>query len=318
MDITEIDKKLQNSFAINKINVEKIAYDNKLKAQNNPIFVKLNSLEKDIIFEIGKESSKENFDLEKIKNLEKELTLVKQNKEKILKKLNLTESDLNPKYKCEICKDTGFVHSVMCSCYKKQRNLEIVKQCGIDEKEFVSFDDFNEKLFIDENHIEHFNKLKSLLKKWCDSYPNIKKTNIILSGPTGVGKSFLTKCMAKSLLEKELSVIFLSAFELNNIFLKYHTSFDNKKDQLLLPLIDTDVIFIDDLGSEPVLKNVTINYLYLLLSERERFKRPTIISTNLSPDLIATRYDERIFSRLSNKQISININLQGEDLRTKK
>ncbi|MBQ8425620.1 MAG: ATP-binding protein [Clostridia bacterium] len=316
MDLIEIDKKLQNEFAINKISVEKLAFNNILKAKSIPSYSKLDSLEKDIIYQIGLENSKEEKNNKLIKTLESQLAVVKENKEKVLKTIDLTPSDLVPKYSCTKCNDTGFYTHVMCECYKKRRNSAIIKECGFDEKELHSFNDINEKLFKNSTHLSDFNKLKQLLEKWCNAYPNVTKTNIVLGGATGIGKTFIMKCMAKTLIDKNLSICFLSAFEMNNLFLKYHTTFDKKKEQVLVPLLESDILFIDDLGSEPILNNVTSNYLYTTISERERFKRPTIISTNLSIDKIASRYDERIYSRLSNKQISITLNLAGDDLRT--
>lgn len=318
MDLIEIDKKLQNEFALNKISVEKTAFNNKIKAEGIPNFSKLEKLEKEIIFEIGKEYSKTKRNDNLIKELESSLKIARENIEILLKKINLTSSDLVPNYHCKKCNDTGFLGSVMCDCYKKRRNIEIIKQCGFDEKELHSFSEIDEKLFKNSLHLSDFNKLKNILEKWCNSYPNINKTNITLSGSTGIGKTFIMKCMAKSLIDKNLSVCFLSAFEMNNLFLRYHTTFNSKKDQALIPLLESDVLFIDDLGTEPMLNNVTSDYLYTVISERERFKRPTIISTNLSIDAIANRYSERTYSRLSNKQIGIVFNLKGEDLRTSK
>jgi len=318
MDLLEIDKKLQNEFAINKISVEKEAFNNILLAKSIPSYIKLDNLEKEIIYKLGKENANEKPNDKLTKELNSQLTIIKQNKEKLLAKINLKFEDLTPKYNCKNCKDSGFYAGIMCNCYKKRRNFEIIKQCGLNEKELSSFSDINENLFKNSSHLNDFNKLKNLLEKWCNSYPNISKTNILLSGATGIGKTFIMKCMAKSLIDKNLSVCFLSAFEMNNLFLKYHTTFDAKKEQVLIPLLESEILFIDDLGSEPILNNVTANYLFTTLSERERFKRPTIISTNLSIDTIATRYDERIYSRLSNKQISINLNLAGEDLRVNK
>lgn len=317
MDILEIDKKLQNEYALDRISVEKVAFNNKLKARTVPEFVKLEQLEKDITFEIGKENSKDKKDSKLINELSQELKVVTSSKEKILAKLGLKPSDLEPNYLCKKCKDVGFYAGIMCDCYKKRRNSAIIKECGFDERELHSFDDIDKNLFKNSTHFDDFNKLKNLLEKWCNAYPNVSKTNIFLGGSTGIGKTFIMKCMAKNLIDKNLSICFLSAFEMNNLFLKYHTTFDRKKEQILIPLLESDILFIDDLGSEPMLNNVTTNYLYTTISERERYKRPTIISSNLSIDTIATRYDERIYSRLSNKQISIVLNLVGDDLRTK-
>ena len=76
-------------------------------------------------------------------------------------------------------------------------------------------------------------------------------------------------------------------------------------------------MLIDDLGTEPVLKNVTKEYLYNLINTRQINKRATLITTNLSLDNILDRYDERIFSRLGNKNLSTIIQLLSSDKRLK-
>ena len=75
------------------------------------------------------------------------------------------------------------------------------------------------------------------------------------------------------------------------------------------------MLIVDDLGTEPIFKNVTKEYLYLLLSERSRLNKLTVISTNLGPQELMNRYNERIFSRLFNKRESLNYQINGKDIR---
>ena len=72
---------------------------------------------------------------------------------------------------------------------------------------------------------------------------------------------------------------------------------------------------IDDLGTEPMLKNVTVEYLLLVIEERQTKGRATLVTTNLDTDGILLRYGERIYSRLSHKQRSKIIEMNGKDLR---
>ena len=206
MDLIEIDKKLQNEFANNKISVEKIAFDNNLKAKSNPSYIKLDELEKDITFKLGLENSKENKDTKLISELDFQLDLVKKNKEVLLKTIGLSPADLIPNYSCKKCSDVGFYAGVMCSCYKRQRNFAMIKECGFDKNDFHSFEDINENLFKNSIHLQEFNKLKNLLQKWCNAYPEVTKTNILISGSTGIGKTFIMKCMASTLIDKNLSI----------------------------------------------------------------------------------------------------------------
>lgn len=316
MNLIELDKKIQSELALKKSLAENIANENLRKARSNKAFAELEILERETTFELGKEKFKNSSQVN-IDELTKTLSKIQEYKLEILKSMNLSLEDLNPRYDCKKCKNTGIFMGNTCDCFKKRRNEEIIKEYQLTENDQFSFENINEKLF-NENDLKEFLKLKNLLEKWCDKFPIVKKRTIVLSGQTGVGKTFLAKCMAKNLIEKNISVCYVSAFEMNNMMLKFHTTFDNQKYQNLIPLIESDVLVIDDLGSEPIIKNVTINYLFNVLSEREEKQKSTIITTNLSIDSIKNRYEDRICSRLLDKKIGTIFNIQGSDLRTKK
>jgi DNA replication protein DnaC len=146
----------------------------------------------------------------------------------------------------------------------------------------------------------------------------MKKSKILLMGKTGLGKTYITECVANAFLEKGNSVCFVSAFEMTNCFLKYHSPLEKDKYSWIAPFIESDVLIIDDLGTEPKFKNVTLEYLYLVISEREKYSRPIIVSTNLELGNILDTYGERIYSRLVNKQTSATFKIQGDDLRVSK
>ena len=311
MDFREIDKILQAEFATKKVNAENLAAENLKKINSNSAYKKLDVIERGIILEISKCKSKN----ETYKNLKQNLETVRTEKEKILNDAGLKQGDLKPKYSCKLCADTGFVYGKPCECYKKRKNMELIKAFGLSANKDCSFDNFTTSICKNEKQAENLNKIANILKKWSEKYPNNAKNNLIISGKTGVGKTHLSSCLANELLSKDVAVCFVSAFDLNESFLKYHTSFDKTKSSWLEPFIEADVLFIDDLGTEPILRNVTKNYLYLVLSERERFNKPIIITTNLMLDELNNRYDERICSRLCNKRNSNLIFIEGEDLR---
>lgn len=314
MDFRQIDKDLQIEFATQKMNEEKVASQNLLRANSNPVYKKLDSLERELVFEISKKSPRS----ESFKNLKENLKTVREEKSKVLEKLKLKESDLKPKYSCKICSDTGFVGGRPCECYRKKKSKMLIESFGLSTNRSCTFENFDTKICKNEKQAEALKKISNNLQKWAEKYPNNEKNNIFISGKTGVGKTYLTSCLANKFINDDRSVCFVSAFDLNESFLKYHTSFDKTKSSWIEPFIEADILFIDDLGTEPILKNVTKNYLYLVLSERERFSRPVIVTSNFNPLEILDRYDERINSRLCNKRYSHMWLIEGDDLRLTK
>lgn len=314
MNYQELTKILQAEFAKKRIKAEEIATKNRDKLNRYPAFLRLAKLEKEVVFELAKAKDAG----EKTSELAKVLKNIREEKLKFLKKLKLSPSDLEPKYECDSCNDTGMLGGRICHCYKRRRNEELVKASGLDVSKLASFDKFDTKICKDENQAKDLEKLKNLMQKWANLYPDVKYKNIVLSGRVGVGKTFITECLANHMIKQNYSVCFVSAFDMNNMMLSYHTTFDASKESYLIPLLESDFLFVDDLGTEPIINNVTLNYLFLVLSERERFGKPVIVTTNLMPNDLLDRYGERIYSRLTSKKTCKTFYLDGNDLRGSK
>lgn len=243
-----------------------------------------------------------------IYKLEKQMIEAKIAQDELLNQMHMTREMLTPQYACPICKDTGYTDGKKCSCVKQIINTLLKDKCGMPIKQ-VTFDDCKDA---DKKTVE-------LLQKICETYPESKKySNLLLVGSAGVGKTYLTHAMANCFIEKQQYTIFTTATNLNNDFLKYHTTFNEDKLKYFEPYLECDVLIIDDLGTESMLKNVTKEYLFTLINERQIYERLTIVTTNLTADGIIERYGERIFSRLFNKANSISLEIKGKDLRLKK
>ncbi len=225
--------------------------------------------------------------------------------DKYLEDNNIDKSKLSPKYDCDKCQDTGVFEGKICSCLLNTLNMKI-SQMTSSQTDFKGFDECNKNI-MDENDL----KTANWLKNWCAKYPNVTKINVNIIGGAGTGKTFLLECVANEMMKKNKVVCYKTAFELNEIARLYHMgkSFD------FGDCLNADILLIDDLGTEPILKNITKEYLYNLINVRQINNRPTFISTNLSLDNILDRYDDRIFSRLGNKNLSINIQLTSNDKR---
>lgn len=244
-----------------------------------------------------------------IKNDGSEVKKCQKEYENVKNKLKI--GSISPNYHCKKCGDRGIVNGEYCTCLKKEIALLLIKNSGFDSLEDFSHSNFS--IFEDQ---EKAKKIYALMQKWCTCQTN--KTLVYLFGQTGTGKTHLMKCMAKSLIDEGKICQLLSAFALNQKFLQIHTSSEETKAQLLDDLLSVEVLFIDDLGTEPVYKNVTREYLYLLINERQARNLRTVITSNLDPEQIMSRYDERIFSRIINKDKSICLEISGKDLRVKK
>ena len=240
-------------------------------------------------------------------NSENELASLEVQKRNILKQSGVTDEMLNPPYSCVKCKDTGLVNDKPCSC--------VISKCVSDGMVGANtFSDSNELVFpVSER--ERITSVYSSAKTFCDKFPNTQRLNLLLMGRCGSGKSFLASCIANEISTKGFSVIMLSAFSFVHRMLKYHTTFDSDKFTYIDPLLDCDLLIIDDLGSENVLKNVTVEYLFHVINERMNANKHTVFTTNLDDEMICARYGERTYSRLFGSRQSIGFALSNTDLR---
>ncbi|BCN28961.1 ATP-binding protein [Anaeromicropila herbilytica] len=232
---------------------------------------------------------------------------------------------LTPRYVCMDCKDTGYIDGEKCHCFKQamvdiiysQSNVKnIIKDENFDTFQYNYYSrdyvDASTKLTPYDNAIKVVEQCKSFIKNFDKTY-----TNILLYGNTGLGKTFLINCIAKSLLDTSHTVIYLTAFQLFDLLAKDTfksndvSEFENQLDYIL----DCDLLVIDDLGTE--LTNAFVNSrLYLLINERHFRNKSTIISTNFALDYLSANYSERIYSRLLSDYMILK--LVGDDIRFKK
>jgi DNA replication protein DnaC len=163
--------------------------------------------------------------------------------------------------------------------------------------------------------LSNMQKIVAYCKSFIKHF-NSNHDNLLLLGNTGVGKTFLANCIAKELLDRGYTVIYLTAFRLFDILEKYKFGKDNDNSYHASNqfdyILDCDLLIIDDLGTE-FYNSFTNSQLYLIINERLLRKKSTIISTNLSLSDINTNYSERIYSRIiSSYRIQRII---GEDIR---
>ena len=222
----------------------------------------------------------------------------------LLGKLKVDESRLTPQFSCAKCADTGYIDNVMCDCLKQEIRKLLIKDADVKHPN-CTFANSTEK---DKHNKAVYKKVQSLCQKGCT-------TNVLLTGATGTGKTYLLSACANECLANDKSVLFATSYALNETFLECHLAPLQTKQLVLENLLDVDALFIDDLGTENIYRNVTAEYLFVVVNERIARGKQTFISTNLTLEAIRARYDERIFSRLVDKNITFVQQLVGDDKR---
>jgi len=156
-------------------------------------------------------------------------------------------------------------------------------------------------------------KIYTALAQYCAKFPAVKTPNVMLCGATGTGKTYTAHIVANNLLHRGFSVLYVTSFGLVERFKKYVQTFGDETETDAL--FDCDMLVIDDLGTEPIIKNITQEYLYNVINERLVSGKAFLITTNLSPAALMEKYDQRIASRILSKESSVVIEMRSKDLR---
>lgn len=212
---------------------------------------------------------------------------------------------LDPIYKCKLCKDTGFVNYHKCKCYKQKEiylNYEQSNLSFILEKE--NFEQFRWDYYSDdpeENGISPLKNMREIYKKCIDfvEYFDGHNKNLFFIGSPGLGKTFLCNSIAKDLLDKGKSVLYMTVPDLIDAMRKYKFDFDKEENNMpyLNEIYNCDLLIMDDLGTE-LSTQFSNQAIYNILNKRIVNMKKMIISTNLSGVDFQSTYSERIVSRI--------------------
>ncbi len=249
---------------------------------------------------------------------------LREQKEVLLSAFGFPADYMEMHYVCPECQDTGYVDGRKCRCFKKEEIRLLYSQSNIEEVllrenfDSFSYEYYDDRVVIPEIQMTVADYMRQV-HTWCKEYvENFEKKggNLIFTGSTGVGKTFLTNCIAKALIDQYQSVIYLSSNDLFDVFSKnkFHYDTEEEMKDMYQYILDCDLLIIDDLGTE--LNNTFVSsQLFYCINERLLRKKSTIISTNLSMTMLRDTYSDRISSRIIS-QYSI-IPLYGDDIRTK-
>lgn len=262
----------------------------------------------------------------KVERLENDIAVISKEKLALLTRNGFPEDYLQLVYQCPDCQDTGYIEGRKCHCFKKRIVEYLYEQSNLqDVLETENFSHFSEDFYPDD-YVEEStgltprDNIRKIYKTALFFSKNFDKNhdNLLLYGNTGVGKTFLSHCIAKEALEQSHTVVYLTSPGLFDILEK--NKFDKdlssvEKSTTVSYILDCDLLIIDDLGTE-LNNSFTSSQLYQLIDSRLVRKKSTIISTNLSFDDLREQYSERIFSRLTSGYTLLKVT--GDDIRLKK
>lgn len=267
-------------------------------------------------------------DINKINN---KITKLKKEKKSLLSEFGYSEQDFEPIYECNRCNDTGYIStengSILCSCIKqKLYNLEY-NNSNIYDLKNQNFNNFNLMLYSDKVNYDKYKSKVSprdnmlSIKQTCETFINNfddpQENNLLFCGNTGLGKTFLSSCIANEIIKKGKTVLYQTAPLMLDKIIDY--KFGKTDDNITKTIYSVDLLIIDDLGTETK-NSIKITELFNILNSRLLNQNnkitKTIISTNLSLQELYDNYEERIVSRIIGNYNACYF--YGDDIRIKK
>ena len=220
---------------------------------------------------------------------------------------------------CPLCHDTGYIGYEKCSCFRKKEIALLHAQSHLQE---ALTEDTFERFSLDyyaETADENGNSPRTdarhalaLSRRFVQDFGKGEPVNLCFYGSVGVGKTFLTHCIAGELLDRGYSVLYQPSYELFENLGTYTFSPEHEGKALHDAVFSCDLLIIDDLGTE--LTNAFVaSQLFLIINNRALQKKSTILSTNISPEAFADTFSERVSSRLLGSYHLVR--LSGSDIR---
>jgi DNA replication protein DnaC len=213
---------------------------------------------------------------------------------------------------CDRCGGTGYVGSSMCECLRELCRQEQKKELTFLNVGKESFDQFRLDYYPEENNARRImDRTYQACRRYAYGFSE-KSPSLLFSGDTGLGKTFLSACIARTVADSGYSVMYESAAHLFANLERAKFSGDENARKETEKYTACDLLIVDDLGTEMPGVFVTAA-LYSLVNDRLLGGKPTIISTNLNTEDFAHRYSPQIASRLRGSYTRIPF--VGEDIR---
>ena len=245
----------------------------------------------------------------------------------LLKAMGYEADVVDSKPFCPLCGDRGWLDAEMCGCLKELCAQEQMKGLTalLNLTEEQSFDKLRLDVYSDlpwqgrdRSPRENMKRVVTVCEGFARQFPNYPLKNLLLSGGTGLGKTFLSGCVAREVSGRGFSVVYDTAINVFSAFETKKFSRDMGEERQAKDdarrYLGCDLLILDDLGSELTTPLVQTT-LYELVNSRILANKRTIISTNLSMEHIAVRYSPQIVSRIGG--LYRELTFYGEDIRLK-
>ena len=254
--------------------------------------------------------------------LKEDLKDLREQKSLIIRAAGYPDDYLELHYRCPDCRDTGLIDGRKCHCFLQaqmkllhaQSNLEdVLERENFNALSYEYYDDTEILPQLGITNAAYMRRVVAGCREFVRDFDK-KHDNLLFTGSTGVGKTFLTNCIARELMDDFHSVIYLTASDLFDVFSRNKFDYDNAEDMkdMFRFILDCDLLIIDDLGTE-LNNSFTSSQLFYCINERMNMSRSTIISTNLTLARLRDSYTDRVTSRImSGYRI---IPLYGGDIR---
>jgi DNA replication protein DnaC len=254
------------------------------------------------------------------KKLSDTIESLKVEKIKLLNEHGYPSSYLSPVFQCEKCSDTGIIRSpdsdadAFCICYRQQLIDYLYEQSNLLTENNEGFESFITDYYPDIVDEKRYGIKKSPRKQmlgildncknFVDNFRNSEVNNLLFTGHTGVGKTFMASCIAIELMKRGYTVLYQTAPALFNAIYEYRfnkADNDEWESAIYTNILESDLLIIDDLGTESptgMRYSELLNIIDTRHANNTRKPCKTIICTNIDLKNLFEFYDERIMSRI--------------------
>ncbi len=311
----QILKQLLKEYDKKRFIEEELAdYKKKAFFATHPELEKINTDLNSLAISISKSVLSNN--LEKKNELQMQFNNLQSKKKLLYKQLNITDNFFLPQYECPLCNDTGYISdsnnkSVLCNCLKQKLFNIKYNSSNIGDLDKENFSSFNISLYSDEINKDKYKanispqknmeNVLNIAKRFINNFDNPNEKNLLFIGNTGLGKTFLSNCIAYELLKKGKTVLYQSSINMLDAVIDYKFGKSDNNENIYNNILNVDLLIIDDLGTENI-NSIKFAELFNIINSRllnqNNHITKTIISSNLNIENLFKNYDERIVSRL--------------------